>query len=147
MVTGFVIRIKGGGADFVEDRSALTLDAGGGIEEKRGRPRLPIATARPAGLCLAPLVETPLRLILVPRFYQPGQVCQFTTGHLESPRGHAGGDVESADERPHPAVMVISRAVVFLVSRPPVRMLRQDEGKQVGRKIDCQIAVAANESP
>jgi hypothetical protein len=57
---------------LAEERGTLLLHTLSSIEVHSGRPGLPITPTRLAGLRVNPLVETPLRLIFVPRFDQFG---------------------------------------------------------------------------
>ena len=59
-------------AHIAEERSVLPLHALNSVKVHSGRLGLPITPTRLAGLRVNPLVETPLRLIFVPRFDQFG---------------------------------------------------------------------------
>src|ERR1017187_4453875 len=60
-------------AHLAEERGALLLHTLSSVEVQSGRPGLPIPPAGLTGLRVNPLVETPLRLVFVPRLDQFGQ--------------------------------------------------------------------------
>src|SRR5664280_3735481 len=74
---------------LAEERGTLLLHTLSSIEVHSGRPSLPIPPAGLTSLCVNPLVETPLRLVFVPRLDQFGQRQQFPRCKIHPPRRHA----------------------------------------------------------
>src|SRR5579864_7314886 len=112
-------------AHLAEERRALPLDTLDSIKVHRRRPCLPITSAGPAGLSLNPLVKTPLRLVLVPRFHQFGQGLEPSPRQVHPPHRYACRHIEATDKRPDTAVVILAGPVVLLVSRPPVGIVAQ----------------------
>src|ERR1019366_8117374 len=85
-------------AHFAEERGALLLHTLSSVEVQSVRPGLPIPPAGLTGLRVNPLVETPLRLVFVPRLDPFGQRRQLPTGQLQPSGRHACRHVEAADK-------------------------------------------------
>src|ERR1035441_7847853 len=82
-------------AHLAEERGALLLHTLSSVEVQSGRPGLPIPPAGVTGLCLNPLVETPLRLVFVPRLDQFGQRQQLPPRQPHPPRRYACRHIEA----------------------------------------------------
>src|ERR1039458_7104089 len=122
-------------AHLVKERSALFLHTLSSVEVHSGRPCLPISAAGLTGLRLNPLVETPLRLVLVPRLDQPGQRQQLALRQVHLARRYACRHIEPANKWPHSPVVIVAGPVISLVSRQPICVTGQDIRKQTGRQI------------
>src|ERR1039457_2222753 len=107
-------------AHVAEERGALLLHTLSSVEVQSGRPGLPIPPAGLTGLRVNPLVETPLRLVFVPRLDQFGQRQQLPRRHPLPPRRYACRHIEAADKRPDAPVVILAGPVKSLVSRPPI---------------------------
>src|ERR1039457_6059283 len=113
-------------AHLAEERGALLLHTLSSVEVQSGRPGLPIPPAGLTGLRVNPLVETPLRLVFVPRLDQFGQRQQLPPRQPHRPRRYACRHIEAADKRPDAPVVILAGPVKSLVSRPPIGMMGQD---------------------
>src|ERR1035441_8307553 len=95
-------------AHIAEERGALLLHTLSSIEVHSGRPSLPIPPAGLTSLGVNPLVETPLRLVFVPRLDQFGQRQQLPRRKIHPPRRHACRHIEDADKRPDGAGVLVA---------------------------------------
>src|ERR1017187_6013346 len=85
-------------AHLIEERSRLPLHTVSSVEVHGCRPGLPIPTAGLTCLRMNSLVETPLRLILLPWLAQFGQSEQLALRYPHLPRRYACRHVETADK-------------------------------------------------
>src|ERR1035441_6747511 len=115
-------------AHLIEERGRLPLHTVSSVEVHGCRPGLPIPTAGLTCLRMNPLVETPLRLILVPWFDQFGQSQHLAPRYPHRPRRYACRHVETADKWPHTTVVIVAGPVISLVSRQPIRMMGHHTG-------------------
>src|SRR5450755_5067348 len=95
-------------AYVAEEWGALLLHALSSVEIHSGRPGLPVPPAGLTGLRLNPLVETPFRLVFVPRLDQFGQGQQLPSRQLHLSRRYAGRHIEAADKRPDAPVVILA---------------------------------------